>query len=350
MEVTEDPCQENVNVTSTELEKSGVSKTHKDLTMVEILELLRPKVQPGHQLPSKLTDPPWRINSNNKSGIANDNINKINEVLQKSWEAQSSTIPQCDGHGDFSDFIVSNSSLAVSGLLKTYLNALDISKVSLVFGITLWDKSTETDVDDYDGTPHVWLDVEGNDVDNSYVDVPSSGHVTIDFVYNLRQLNKYVREDPWKTKHRLYLGQESQTSSHQFSQTIHNLKIFREYHTDENVEKYLVFSLHHVELNPTVKMYDVIMRHYLENQFGVHPEDLIDKWKQKCWCCRVQKPKEELKSCTSCKVSAYCDKSCQAKEWKAHKMLHKELEITKEVLSRLEVEESLKSSITLHNV
>ena len=157
-----------------------------------------------------------------------------------------------------------------------------------------------------------------------------------------------MREDPWKTKHKLYLGQESQTSK--VSQTVHNLKIFREYHTDANIEKYLVFSLHHVELNPTVKMYDILMRHFLENAYNAKPEDLISKWKLKCWNCGVNKTEEELKSCTTCKMAVYCNKSCQAEEWKAHKLLHKELEITKEVLLRLEQEESLKSSITLHTI
>ena len=338
--------ESDVIATSAGKSDTGLRKHHKDLSMNDILYLLKSKVLPGHQLPSHLNAPPWRIE---KSSMLDDNsTNEINKLLLKSWEAQSSTIPQCDGHGDFSDFIVSNSSLAVSGLLKTYLNALDISEVSLVFGITLWDKSSQNDVEDYDGTPHVWLDIDSNDIDNSYVDVPASGPVTIDFVYNLRKFNKYVREDPWKTKHKLYLGQESQTSK--VSQTVHNLKIFREYHTDANIEKYLVFSLHHVELNPTVKMYDILMRQYLESTYNLKPEDLINKWISKCWNCGINKEQKELKSCTTCKMAAYCDKSCQAEEWKVHKLLHKELEITKEVLSRLELEESLKSSITLHTI
>ena len=342
------PDREDV-IASSNTKETGLRNHHKkDMSMNEILSLLRPKVLRGHQLPTNLKDPPWRISNN--STIKKDGIDieshKINCILQKSWEAQSSTIPQCDGHGDFSDFIVSNSSLAVSGLLKTYFDTLDISNVSLVFGLTLWDKSSQGEVEDYDGTPHVWLDIAGNDIDNSYVDVPSSGHVTIDFVYNLRQLNTYVKEDPWKTKHRLYIGQEAQ----HVSQTVHNLKIFREYHKKDNIEKYLVFSLHHVDLNPTVKMYDILMRHFLETEFNAKPEDLVTKWQLRCWCCGTEKPKEELKSCTTCKMAVYCNKICQAEEWKIHKLLHKELEITKEVLSKLELEESLKSTITLHTI
>merc|ERR1719510_2276140 len=332
------------NSTQTKDSKCGLRKHHTDLTMNEILHLLRPKVQPGHQLPSELSAPPWLINEINNNSIV------INKLLRKSWESQSSTIPECDGHGDFSDFIVSNSSLAIAGLLTTYLKTLNINNVSLVFGIALWDKATQNDevFEDYEGTPQVWLDVEGNDIDNAYVDIPTSDDITIDFIYNLRKLNKYVRENPWKTKHKLYLDQESQTAT--MSQTLHNLKIFREYHNVENFEKYLVFTLSYVELNPTVKMYDILMRHFLKTQFDVEPEDLAAKWSKKCWACGKEKNKEELKSCTVCKMAYYCGKSCQTEEWKIHKLLHKELEITKEVLSKLELEESLNSSITLHTI
>ena len=58
------------NSTQTKDSKHGLRKHHTDLTMNEILQLLRPKVQPGHQLPSKLSDPPWLINEiNNKASV-----------------------------------------------------------------------------------------------------------------------------------------------------------------------------------------------------------------------------------------------------------------------------------------
>ena len=132
MDSLQKQCQDSdIIATSAGNTDTGLRNHHKDLSMNDILCLLKSKVMPGHQLPSHLNAPPWRIEET--SPIDNDSTNAINKLLHKSWEAQSSTIPQCDGHGDFSDFIVSNSSLAVSGLLKTYLNALGIAKVSLVF-------------------------------------------------------------------------------------------------------------------------------------------------------------------------------------------------------------------------
>ena len=133
MDFMNEQCQDSdVIATSAGKSDTGLRKHHKDLSMNDILYLLKSKVQPGHQLPAHLNAPPWRIKDcNNKENV---DLSKINSLLVKSWEAQSSTIPQCDGHGDFSDFIVSNSSLAVSGLIKTYLNTLGISNVSLIFG------------------------------------------------------------------------------------------------------------------------------------------------------------------------------------------------------------------------
>ena len=83
------------------------------------------------------------------------------------------------------------------------------------------------------------------------------------------QVNSYVREDPFKSKLRLYLGDED---SHQ--QHLHNFRVFREYGNNDNVEKYLVFAFASAELNPTVKMYDILMREYLKKEFGVEPVNL----------------------------------------------------------------------------
>ncbi len=82
----------------------------KDLPLSKVLELLVTKVQAGRTLPKTLTNPPWKLphQSHDKSEV-------INEVLTKSIEMQSSKIP---GSDDFENFIISNSCLAVSGLLR----------------------------------------------------------------------------------------------------------------------------------------------------------------------------------------------------------------------------------------
>ena len=84
--------------------------------------------------------------------------------------------------------------------------------------------------------------------------------------------NSYRREDPLKTRLKLYLGQETSAmmadgdGDKLHRDMVHNLKLFREYTTGSNVEKFLVFNLHFCDLNPTVKMYDILMREFIANQ------------------------------------------------------------------------------------
>ena len=94
MDFIQEQCQDSdVIATSAGKLDAGLRKHHKDLSMNDILHLLKSKVVPGHQLPPHLDAPPWRIKDGNHS--AGVDTNTINDVLVKSWEAQSSTIPQC---------------------------------------------------------------------------------------------------------------------------------------------------------------------------------------------------------------------------------------------------------------
>jgi hypothetical protein len=83
----------------------------------------------------------------------------------------------------------------------------------------------------------------------------------------------------------IFLGSEESTDT-----TVHNLKVFRTYVTNDDtggemVEKYLVFALECIGLNPSVRMYDMLMRKYLKKEFGVDVQDLVTKWTKKCWSC-----------------------------------------------------------------
>ena len=66
------------------------------------------------------------------------------------------------------------------------------------------------------------------------------------------------------------------------------LTVFRTYVTNDDtngdmVEKYLVFALECIGLNPSVRMYDMLMRKFLKEEFGVEVQDLVTKWTKKCW-------------------------------------------------------------------
>ena len=62
----------------------------------------------------------------------------VNMMVEHSMMVQSGTIPNTEN--DFKEFILSNASLAVSGLLQHYLSGVNISS-EIVFGVLLWDES-----------------------------------------------------------------------------------------------------------------------------------------------------------------------------------------------------------------
>ena len=114
-----------------------------NIPLVKVLELLIPKVQNGRYLPASLITPPWRVPS------SSENSAQINDLLNKSMEIQSSKIP---GSDDFDSFIISNSCLAISGLLKHYLKSMNlITNAEVTFGVLLWDANARDGPDDYEG-------------------------------------------------------------------------------------------------------------------------------------------------------------------------------------------------------
>ncbi len=78
------------------------------------------------------------------------------------------------------------------------------------------------------------------------------------------------------------------------------------------------------------------MRKYLKERFEVQPQELASKWSTKCWACLKQFEADQtsdLKTCSDCKRAKYCNRDCQKSDWKTHRLLHKELELTMKVLA-----------------
>ena len=175
---------------------------NKSLSVPEVLSLLKAKVVGGRDLPPQLVSPPWRVrpSSSDSSTLSQTTAAAVNAILSKSMEVQSARVPECDGHGDFQDFILSNSSLAVTGLLKTYLHSIGVQDVNVVFGVLLWDAAAREGPEDYEGTPHIWLDVAGQDIDNAHIAFPDSDADALEYFYKAKSSNSYKREDPLKTK------------------------------------------------------------------------------------------------------------------------------------------------------
>ncbi len=156
-------------------------------------------------------------------------------------------------------------------------------------------------------------------------------------LFQAKHASSYSKEDPFKSKLRLYLGQEGS-----LTETVrHNFRIYRAYANNSAAEKFVVLALGCAKLNPGVKMYDLIMRAYLKQRYGLEPEDLELKWTARCWTCAYQDKGESksLKTCVECGVGRYCGKECQKEDWKDHKLLHKEIQLTKKVLAQDDDEE-----------
>ena len=142
--------------------ESSETQEPASLSFSEVLHLLSRKVILGQGVPVKYNYPPWRVLGNHPLAA------KINSLLSYSMKVQSGHIPKSD---EFSEFILSNSSLAIAGLLQYYLSVVDI-KANIIFGILQWDPEARSGVDDFEGTPHIWLQVDGVPIDNSHVAFP----------------------------------------------------------------------------------------------------------------------------------------------------------------------------------
>lgn len=302
------------------MEKEKEESSTRNLQFSEVLYLLSRKVNLGYGLPSKYDYPPWRLLPS--SGLAD----KVNPLLNMSTKIQSGTIPKSE---EFSQFILSNSSLAVQGMLQYYLSYLDIQS-EIIFGVLKWAQDARSSPDDFEGTPHIWLDIAGSPIDNTNVAFPPTAD-NLEYFYECKNVNSFLPENPLETKLRLFLGQEEDEDSKKVFR--HNIKVLQTYSYKSHILKYLAISLQNPEINPGLKLYSILMSEFVKNNYSVDPEKIEDKLSKECWSCRKQHSEtEQLRTCTGCKVGKYCDRECQRQEWKVHKLLHQELQLTRELL------------------
>ena len=98
-----------------------------------VLESLIDRVVPKKSIfnkpfTSSTISSPWLIPSSSTC----TEWKKINQILKKSMEIQTSWIPGTN----FTDFIISNCCLAISGLLQYYLKTLSLcDNIKVVYGI-----------------------------------------------------------------------------------------------------------------------------------------------------------------------------------------------------------------------
>lgn len=158
---------------------------------------------------------------------------------------------------------MSNEYLIVNFVIIRCLNAIGVNS-KLVYG------------DDY-----VWLIIEDNIVDNTYIeDIP-----ILTFI-KMKQIKKYTPKP-----------------QEQFEWMI------------KNNNKILAISLN----NPQIDKYFSLMIIYVYSTYNVQVFYISENAFNNCWEC--DKNDSSLKICSICKVAKYCDKECQKKDIKKHKMI-----------------------------
>ena len=90
---------------------------------------------------------------------------------------------------------------------------------------------------------------------------------------------------------------------------------------DEKAEQNIVMVLGYMLIDVNMYLYDINMRKFIKEKYGVEIENLANKWIKLCWNCFATA--QELKMCSKCRVARYCGKNCQVQDWKVHKILHK---------------------------
>ena len=187
--------------------------------------------------------------------------------------------------------------------MRHYLGSLHVQS-KIVFGVLLWDEGARSGPQDYEGTPHVWLTVDENPIDNNYVAFPAQAD-NREYFYECKKSNAYSDQSPLDTSLKLYLGLEEDEDAQEVVR--HNLRILSSYSQHDNILKYLAICLKHSELNPGVKMYHILMQNWLRSALNISPPDIEETMERICWDCGEEATDlAALKTCTECKVAKYC--------------------------------------------
>ena len=188
-----------------------------------------------------------------------DWANDVNVILSQSVEFQK-------------QFKVSNSCLYVSITLKRCFDALGINN-EIVYGVTECEEGFRV--------PHVWVEIEGNIIENTYQEDRS----TSEFISSAIS-NAYKKEDP--TIGDVFLGDEDTRAlnipDHDFVGFKHFLK---------NHDKFLLS----MEIFPYFGYYKAMAR-LIKHRFRATVRKINNDLRNNCWVCN----KNCTQSCSKCSV------------------------------------------------
>lgn len=213
------------------------------------------------------------------------NAEKINDILKTSFHMQGT-------------LRVTNACAIVNLVLNRCLEAVGV-KATLVYGV-----HQPNGVIDPEGIhlPHVWLNIEGNIVDNTSVeDIPQ-----LIFI-KTKRFGKYTQKSVQDTDS-LYMG-DHVTKQHGIVD--HDVSQFEWLLSNSN--KALALSRNKNQLD----QYFRLMIQYVFSKFKEEVNDISESVFNNCWNCNKSDP--SLKVCSACKVSKYCSRICQKKDRKNHK-------------------------------
>ncbi|ESO84665.1 hypothetical protein LOTGIDRAFT_168530 [Lottia gigantea] len=151
--------------------------------------------------------------------------------------------------------------------------------------------------------PHVWLDIGGYVIDNTYLEIP------IKLFTKMKKSAKYVPFTDAGDLSNSFLGDEETRA---MGIQDHDYEVYIWCLNTSNEEKYMALSGNKAQLLD----YQAKMMKFMKETFDV---ELPEVKKEKiCWSCN--QASESLKSCSKCKIAQYCNKCCQTRDWhKIHK-------------------------------
>ena len=208
----------------------------------------------------------------------------------------------------------------VSILLQHYLQCLGIESQALC-GFTLVDASMLKMP-----IPHVFLDVEGTIIDNSYMwgeDIDISPEENLKWFYayciKKRPLSSYHRAPP-------YVAPMSGMSREEMAMKELGMEdqdvIVRGSQTKLEQRKTVAFNIATAGIEPGCMLYDKLMRGHIKRQYGVEVTSIEEEMREVCWGCGEKD--KTLNRCAKCGVAQYCGRECQQRDWDfIHKRIHK---------------------------
>ena len=231
----------------------------------------------------------------------------INDILIKSWETQASSCRDICQEEDM--VLLSGQIKDVHGMLLYYFKCLNVADdIKQVIGVIDSGSNKTIYPNGYVGTAQMSTSFLKTGFGNVIENVYSNSNT---LRYNM-DLCEYIDEDPAHPRF---------TSNPRFISRVGAKNERLLFTPDEEMEKHTAFYTHLYENQSfNVALYDVKMRKYIKEKYGVEIESLVKKWSKLCWNCF--KPFEDLKKCAKCKIAVYCGKKCQAQDWKTHKIRH----------------------------